>query len=171
MAHFIWILIPVWLATAGWFFGAFARLRGDGKSRRIAAWSWLLGSLMMWVHIVGSYGVAYHWSHLAALEATAQEAQRVTGVSASWGVYVNLIFAIIWTGYSAWLVRSCQAQPTTEPTHWLTLWVNRGVLWFTAGMVFMATVVFETGAVRLLCAIAFAALLTLAIWERGRIRS
>ncbi|MEE2935405.1 MAG: hypothetical protein VYA84_05355 [Planctomycetota bacterium] len=142
------IQIPVWISILAWFVGAVARILGGEKSARVFAWSWLHGSLAMWLHILGSYAIAYHWSHTEALLATAEESERVTGISAGWGVYVNFCFASAWTLYSARLALG-------------GTW-NRGIDWlifaFTAGTVSMATIVFETGLARVASCLGFAIL-------------
>ena len=139
------VLIPVWVSTLAWFVGAAARILGGDKAARVFAWSWLLGSLAMWLHILGSYAIAYHWSHTEALLATAEESERVTGIRAAWGVYVNFCFASAWTLFSARLAAG-------------GTW-NRGIDWlicaFTAGIISMATIVFETGFVRVTSSLGF----------------
>ena len=145
MNQLIGVLIPVWVSTVAWFVGAAARILGGDKAERIFAWSWLLGSLAMWLHIVGSYAIAYHWSHAEALLATAEESERVTGIRAGWGVYVNFCFASAWTLYSLRLV--CGGTWNRA--------VDRIVYLFTAGIVLMATVVFESGTVRVASSLGF----------------
>ncbi len=148
MNQLIGILIPVWVATVAWFIGAAAQFFDGNKAARIFAWSWLLGSLAMWLHILGSYAIAYHWSHTEALLATAEESERVTGIRAAWGVYVNFCFASAWTLYS---IRLTSGGTWNRVIDWL-------IYAFTTGIVLMATVVFETGVVRVASSLGFAIL-------------
>ncbi|MEM9367252.1 MAG: hypothetical protein AAGD07_14770 [Planctomycetota bacterium] len=136
------VYVPVWLALLGWFTGSLARFcdRGEPQSKagRIYRASWFIGSLMIVLHILASYGLVHDWSHQAAIEATAEESERVTGIRAGWGVYVNFAFATIWLAYSiAMIVQRFRMEA-----------VDGFVFWFTAAIVFFATVVFETGLVR-----------------------
>ncbi|WP_182865913.1 hypothetical protein [Stieleria mannarensis] len=134
--------VPVWLALAGWFVGSFARRRDAGVGnptwQTVYCFAWLFGSVMIAFHILASYGLAYGWSHEAAIEATAEESEQVTGIRAGWGVYVNFAFAAVWLGYSTAMAISGRRWPGIDPI----------VFWFTAAIIVSATIVFETGAVR-----------------------
>jgi len=138
MNQLAWVLVPVWISLAAWFVGAVARFGTSGAAHRWYAWCWVIGSVAMWVHIVGSYAVVHGWSHAAAIEATAAESERVTGIRAGWGVYVNFVFAILWSAYSVILVRRSSVPTRSDAM----------VFWFIAAMVSMSTVVFEQGWVR-----------------------
>ncbi len=111
---------------------------------------------MIALHILASYGLANSWSHAAAIEATADESERVTGIRAGWGVYVNFVFATVWMGYSAAM--------TTRKRRWPA--VDQAVFWFTAAIVFSATIVFEAGAVRWLSIAGFTGLIISTLWSR-----
>ncbi|MEM8668534.1 MAG: hypothetical protein AAGG48_13530 [Planctomycetota bacterium] len=152
------VLLPVWVAVTLWFVGAFARVTSGERAERLYAWSWMLGSLAMWIHIFASYAVVYHWCHAEALQATAEESERVTGIRAGWGVYVNFVFALVWSIYSALLVKGGTRQLTTD----------RAVFWFTAAIVLMATVVFEAGAVRIASGVGFLAFCAVALSNARR---
>lgn len=139
----------VWIAVAGWFAGSIAReLARSTESEslfRTYRRCWLAAAVMLCVHIAASYGFVHHWSHAAALKATAQESLAVTGVAAAWGVYVNFVFAAVWLGYSAAMFRV--GRPIVR--------VDSFVFGFTAMIVASATVLFESGIVRYLAAIGF----------------
>lgn len=141
-------MVPVWIAVAAWFVGATLRCIDSPASRRWFGWSWLLGSVVMWVHIYGSYSEVYEWSHELALLETANESERVTGIRASWGVYVNFGFAMMWSVYSIRVVLKGLFNS----------WIDHFVFWFTAVIVLMATVVFEEGVVRYASFAGFAAI-------------
>jgi hypothetical protein len=169
-----WVKPTVWLSLIGWFVGSAARQRcrggehsgGDQSSghdvplvnrwRLLYGWSWLIGAVLVWGHIVASYALVHHWDHAAAIEATARQSAEVTGIRAGWGVYVNFVFAAVWLAYSLLLLRSRRLVP----------WLDRSVFWFTAAIVFSAAVVFESGAVRFLTMAAFVALLVAARFFR-----
>ncbi|WP_372721454.1 hypothetical protein [Novipirellula sp.] len=160
MIRDFFICVPVWLALVGWFVGSFARGRGvqdsGGMRDTVYGYAWLLGSLMIVLHILASYGLAYSWSHAAAIEATADESERVTGIRAGWGVYVNFLFAAVWMGYSIAM--------TTRKRRWPA--VDHAVFWFTAAIIVSATIVFEAGAVRWLSIAAFTGLIISTLWPR-----
>jgi hypothetical protein len=166
------VYATVWLAVGCWFVGAMSRIladrwsfrRGDVGGRhwaleRAYRSCWLLGGILTLVHIAASYGWVHRWSHAAALQATAEESYRVTGIRASWGVYVNFVFAFVWLSYA------------------ITMWVRAGrfnvldalIFWFSALIVFAATVLFESGVLRWLSLAGFVALaFTHAVTVRGR---
>ncbi|EMI20688.1 putative membrane protein [Rhodopirellula maiorica SM1] len=152
--------VPVWLALVGWFVGSFARGRSmqdsGGMWETVYRYAWLFGSLMIALHVLASYGVAHGWSHAAAIEAIADESERVTGIRAGWGVYVNFAFATVWIGYSVAMVIRRRRWPG----------VDQAVFWFTAAIVVSATIVFETGAVRWLSVAGFIGLIISYFWRR-----
>ena len=148
MSVLLFVFIPVWLAVAAWFVGAFARGFDRSWSTRIYAWAWWSGSIAMVVHIVGSYGLVHDWSHAQAVLQTAEESERVTGIRAGWGIYVNFCFAVVWMLYSIGLIRRGVTRVDLDQI----------VFWSTAAIVFMATVVFEDGPVRWAATVGFVSL-------------
>ena len=149
------VYVSVWLALAGWFAGSGCRALGHrdrgGMTEALYRHAWLFGSVMIVLHIIASYAITYQWNHAAAVQATAEESQRVTGIRAGWGVYVNFAFAAIWLGYSMAMTRVGRRLPGFDPA----------VFWFTAAIVFSATVIFEAGAIRSLSLGGFALLMAL----------
>ncbi|MCO8125097.1 hypothetical protein NHH03_25400 [Stieleria sp. TO1_6] len=165
------VFVTVWCAVGCWLGGAVARhvaIDNDAASQRavsriasaqsVYAWTWLIGALCVCVHIAASYGYVHHWDHAAALQATAIESQRVTGISAAWGVYVNFAFAMIWLFYSAAMLRLRRR---------LAGW-DTAVFLFTGGIVLMASVVFESGTVRWMSLAGFAVLAVISLTGRGK---
>lgn len=154
------IYVPVWLALVGWFVGSFARVRNvqdsSGKRETIYYFSWLFGSVMITLHILASYGLAHGWSHAAAIEATAEESEQVTGIRAGWGVYVNFAFAAVWMGYSTAMATHGRRWPS----------IDKIVFWFTALIIVSAAIVFETGVVRWLSVAGFICLMISHRWTR-----
>lgn len=159
MLHASLIYVPVWLALAGWFAGSIARVRSNGNAASSAdvvyRFAWLFGATMIVLHILTSYGIAHDWSHTAAVQATAEESEQVTGIRAGWGVYVNFAFTAIWLGYSVAMVFGRRRWLGIDPL----------VFWFTVAIVFSATVVFEAGAIRWLSATGFVALAVSWVWS------
>lgn len=146
------VLGCVWLSVSAWFAGAIARDADPaGHTERLYRTFWLFGAILILVHIVASYGFVHGWSHAAALAATADESFEVTGVRASWGVYVNFAFATVWLGYSIAMVRAGGR---------IARW-DAAVFVFTALIVASATVVFERGVIRWAATAGFVAIAVL----------
>ncbi|SRR6056297_1326020 len=164
MPEFLLVRVSVWLACVAWFIGALCRLspprlKNDStvsshsltKSEATFAWSWFVGAALLSIHIMASYAFVYHWNHHAALAATAEDSFRVTGVRASWGVYVNFAFAAIWLCYSL----ACLTGKRRRG------WFDSAIYLFLACIVACATILFEVGAVRWTATIAAFILLAL----------
>ncbi|MDV6032944.1 MAG: hypothetical protein F9B45_23230 [Phycisphaera sp. RhM] len=161
MLEFLFVRVSVWLACVAWFAGAFCRLLSARQGKVPAAlparprtveaaygWLWLAGSMFMLIHIAASYGLVHHWSHRDAIEVTARESFRVTGIRVGWGVYVNFLFAMAWLGYSIALVAARRRDKV----------IDRSVYVFLAIILGFATVVFEEGVIRYAALAAFTAL-------------
>ncbi|WP_145384381.1 hypothetical protein [Stieleria neptunia] len=114
-------------------------------------WLWLVGSLLLCIHIAASYGFVHQWSHRDAIEVTARESFRVTGIRAGWGVYVNFLFAMSWLCYSIALVTTGRREKVIDRTLYV----------FLATILGCATVVFEAGVIRYIALAAFIALVVL----------
>lgn len=75
-----------------------------GGHRR--AW-WRAGTLLLIVHVVCAFQFAHHWSHAAALTATARQTAEVTGWSSGMGLWFNYAFIALclngWQGSAVWL--------------------------------------------------------------------
>jgi hypothetical protein len=159
--EFFLVRVSVWLACIAWFTGSGCRLLATNNEpespgsqanaiscRSLYGWSWLAGACLSLIHIAASYGFVYHWSHAAAIEATAIDSFQTTGVRAGWGVYVNFLFAAIWLSYSVAILTGKERIRT----------VDVSVYVFTAAILACATILFEAGIIRYLAAVGFLAL-------------
>lgn len=63
-----------------------------GNLSRIA---WTAGLIFYLLHIVFAYDAFYGWSHRIAIEKTAAETVKVTGLETGIGLWVNYAFALI----------------------------------------------------------------------------
>ena len=84
----------IWLALAAFVAGEVGK-----QQRTISRWAWtvsLAGALLCIAHIVIALGYHHHWSHDAAVEATARQTAAVYGLAWGGGVYVNYVFVAIW---------------------------------------------------------------------------
>lgn len=135
------VAASVWLALmcypAGLFWPWVAH-----RARLRALWS--LGGIAFAVHVVAAFEVHYRWSHAVGIAETARQTEELTGVASGAGLWLNYLFALIWAAdMSAWWL---------APRRYLA----RGRRLFAAEhlfllfMIFNATVIFESGAVRLL---------------------
>ena len=103
----------------------------------------------------------HHWSHARAFEHTAAETQRLLGVRFGYGVYVNHLFAIVWTMDGAlWLLAP---QLHARRSRWLHRIVH-GFLFFIA---FNGAVIFEDRPVRWFGI--FVTLLIAGLWLRRQL--
>lgn len=170
MMSFFLIRVSMWLALSAWFAGAWCRAmrpairfatpkeaRGSA-CERIYRWSWLWSAVATWVHVIASYELVHGWDHQAVLDRTAEESFQATGWRAGWGVYVNFAYAGILLAYSLAML-GCDRRLKI---------LDSSVFWFTTFIVFNAAIVFETGALRVITSLAFAALFALMIYRRFR---
>ncbi len=164
MLEFLLVRVSIWLACVAWFAGSICRLlpasnarqcqgtkRNQKASAAFYAWTWMIGACLLSVHIAASYGFVYHWSHRAAIEATANDSFQTTGVRAGWGVYVNFFFVVIWLCYSLEMLTHGVRHRT----------VDKFIYFFTAAILASATILFETATIRYLSAMGFLTLIGL----------
>lgn len=158
MVELLLVRVSVWIALMAWFLGSAARLLSRERHGRAPdvirnassweqwyRWSWLLSGVMFWLHILASYGVVHGWDHAAALQHTAEESYEVTGIRASWGVYVNFVFAALVLVYPAViLLRNRRIEA-----------IDLLVFLFLSSIVFSATIVFENGILRIVSSMGF----------------
>ena len=83
------------LLTAGFV------LRHRGRER-LARGCWAGGAGLMWVHVLAAFGVRHGWSHAAAVADTARQTEALTGWDWGGGVWVNHLFAAVWSADAAW---------------------------------------------------------------------
>jgi hypothetical protein len=84
----------IWLALA-----AFVAAETGKQQPIVPRWAWpvsLAGALLCVLHIVIAFGHQHHWSHDAAVEATARQTAAVYGLAWGGGVYVNYVFVAVW---------------------------------------------------------------------------
>jgi hypothetical protein len=122
-----------------------------GRSRpailREARLTWTAGCIVLWLHIAAAFHFYHGWSHQAAYEATARDTQATIGWAFGEGVYLNYLFAIVWTMDAAWW---WSVRPRDYPSR--TRWLNRLIHGFLFFIAFNATVTFADGALRVIAA-------------------
>jgi hypothetical protein len=87
------------LAVAGYLFRIWLLLRRPSRSRVPApaeCWAWTVGWLSYAAHVLLAFHFIHDWSHLDAVEHTARETERMTGIRRGEGIWVNYAFTVIW---------------------------------------------------------------------------
>jgi hypothetical protein len=147
----------IWVALAAFVAGEF------GKRRRVVpAWAWrvsLAGALLCIVHILIAFGHRHHWSHDAAVQATARQTASVYGVAWGGGVYVNYVFV------AAWLIELWQWRAQPAKYFARSPAARRAVRTFFFIIIVNAAVVFAAPSRRAAGVVMTAALL--AIWAKA----
>ncbi len=105
---------------------------------------WSLGCACYLAHVILAFECVHHWSHQLALDHTAAETQRVTGLGRGDGIWVNYLFTGIWIADVVRLVFSRQRERETARP------IDIGIQLLFAFIVFNATVVFGPPVYRLL---------------------
>ena len=137
----ILIFTTAWLAGLGYAGGVGLRL-GDGTWSKPASRVWLVGALMMLVHVLLSFHFRHHWSHDAAVFETARQTKELIGWDWGGGVWLNYLLVVVWLGDALWL--------NLAKGHYLSRgkWITWFVQGFLAFMWFNATVVFGSWGAR-----------------------
>jgi hypothetical protein len=145
----------------------FAQLLSNNRPSilREARLAWTAGSVFLWAHLAAAFHFYHHWSHTLAFEDTARQTEELLGFAVGEGVYVNYLFAAVWTADAAywWLagLRRYAARP-----RWITLTVHAFLLFIVAN----ATITFRTGATRWTAVAILLALAALAVVTSRRRR-
>ncbi len=108
---------------------------------REARLAWTAGCALLWVHVAAAFHFYHNWSHTLAFEDTARQTEELLGFAVGEGVYVNYLFAAVWTIDAAywWFAGLCSyaARP-----RWISVTVHAFLLFIVAN----ATITFRTGA-------------------------
>ena len=117
---------------------------------------WTISFLLFLVHVMAATHFVHHWSHMAAYDATSEETRHKLGFAYGAGVYFNYLFLVVWAidVYSMW-------RPAKHPNDAVRALQLAGRLYLLF-IAFNGVVVFKSGWMRVLGAIATALLLGLA---------
>ncbi len=104
-----------------------------GKAVR---WCWTWGSVAFFVHVIVAFHYYHHWSHAKAYE----HVQHASSFGE--GIYVSYFFTVLWAfdAFYWW------GQPTRFANR--PVWLGYSIHGFMLFIVFNATLVFESGAIR-----------------------
>lgn len=97
---------------------------------------WTLAAALHLVHVVCAFQFVHHWSHSAALRATAEQTEELTGLADGRGLFLNYAITALWPldAFSRWLPAAGEQSRRR--------WFHRGIECFVLFMAFNATVVF-----------------------------
>ncbi len=114
-----------------------ARQRSGTRPSLAIASFWTAGWLGLVAHVVCAFHFRHHWSHVAALQHTAQRTAEVTGWYWSGGLYINALFLVFWAVDVGRVWREALGKTPVA-----ALWWRRTVQGLFLFMIFNATVVF-----------------------------
>jgi hypothetical protein len=136
-----------------------AQISSNGRINllREARLVWTAGCALLWAHIAAAFHFYHQWSHTLAFEDTARQTQELLGFAVGEGVYVNYVFAAVWTIDAAYWWLAGLGRYATRP-RWLSLTVHAFLLFIVAN----ATITFRTGASRWIAAAVLLALVVFA---------
>lgn len=140
-------LLTLWtvrLALVAYAVSLWLRMSRQGAKSHMR-WSrlfWTAGFFAFVLHVALAFHFYHHWSHRAAIEATAKETLETVGCDSGSGLYANYLFAIVWgVDVAWWWFRPENYEHRGRATEWtIQSWL--------AFIAFNATVVFGNGAVR-----------------------
>ncbi len=100
--HFL-VALTIWLALGAYVASEMGRagrvtMLGPTGSRVMLT----VGCLLYLAHVATAFATEYAWSHAAAYENTARQAEAVFGLAWGGGLYVNYAFSALWVSEAAW---------------------------------------------------------------------
>lgn len=136
----------IWLNIAAYTVGVVLfSLRGhrpslDSTTRAL----WTIAVIALGAHFVSAYHFYHSWSHAAAYTETARQTAEVFRINWGGGLFINYALLSIWTiDVSLWWANGIESYRRRTPWSLVMTW--HSILIF---ILFNATVVFKTGAVR-----------------------
>jgi hypothetical protein len=145
-------------------FALLLRLQSEASMGRWLKYVWTASFVMCALHVLAAFHFVHDWSHSAAYLATAEETRTKLGFAYGAGVYFNYFFLVVWGVDVCWTW--CSNKNSTRSTPWVIL-AGR---WYLLFIAFNSVVVFKSGWLRAIGAIATLVLLGIAIRNR-RLRS
>jgi hypothetical protein len=97
--------LTAWLAVAAYASASAGLLLRRGRDLGGPGWPrvvWTLGCLVFLAHVACAFGFVHGWSHADAYRATAGQTAEMTGVNWGGGIYLNYLFAALWSADTAW---------------------------------------------------------------------
>jgi len=136
--------VPVWVTLIAYFAGAvlITISRRKPQLERTARWAWTIAVISLLVHVGFAYHFYHGWSQESAYRETARQTALVTGLEWGGGLYINYFLILCWIFDVGWWWRGLEQYRRRSAT--------LAVIWqaFLIFVIFNATVVFKTGALR-----------------------
>lgn len=150
----------IWIALICYFAATVARLLPGAGRAGLARWLWTVGCLAYVVHVICAFQFYHAWSHEAAEADTARQTAEVTGWNWGGGIWFNYLFTLAWIVDVVRMWRNVEFRTVglcSADAAWQA---------FFFFMIFNATIVFESGAVRWLGIVGCLAIATLFVRSR-----
>src|SRR5262249_20786946 len=77
------------------YLGGWLTLR-DARWLNASRWIWTIGCGLFLAHVAGAFHFVHHWSHAAAWQDTAEQTEKLIGVSFGDGIYFSYLFLVTW---------------------------------------------------------------------------
>jgi hypothetical protein len=135
----------IWAALLGYAIGAAVLLVARHELRRssLARLAWTLGCVAYLGHVYSAFQFYHGWSHASAFEETARQTRETVGWEVGEGLFVSYFFTAVWLADVIWWWRAGD-ENYLRRSRVFTIALHT----FFFFVVFNATVVFESGAVR-----------------------
>lgn len=119
------------------FAGAIALFLAGAKHDPRPRLVWTLGCALLWVHVCLAFALVHHWSHARAIQFTATQTKRLTGIDAGFGIYFNYLFMLVWAmDCGVWWIGGLQAYRTRSRAVTITVYAFLCFITFNAAVVF-----------------------------------
>ena len=142
--------------------------RRPPASTILSRWTWTVGCGLFLAHVISAFEFYHGWSHAHAFQDTAEKTAAAIGWRFGGGIYVNHLFALVWTADVLWswlAPNSYRRRPA---------WATAMLIGFMLFIAVNGLIVFKSGAVRWVSITALCTLLALwgaMLWVRIRGRS
>jgi hypothetical protein len=120
---------------------------------RATRWFWTWGAIVYLIHVLVAFHFYHHWSHAKAFDHVAHASRFGEGI------YVSYFFTVLWTVDAGWWWASPQSY-VQRP-----VWISRMIHVFMLFIVVNATMIFETGIVRIMGAAMLASFALAIAWR------
>src|SRR5262249_18531621 len=137
-----------------------------GRNRTVwlrgARLAWTIGCTAFLAHVICAFSFYHHWSHSAAYEETARRTEELVGVYWGGGLYLNYLFAVLWTVDVVYWWRNLDRSRGRR--------IRIAIQVYLAFIAFNATVVFGSGMIRWL-GMGATLLLVILVWRHCKRQS
>ena len=94
--------VTIWLALGLYAAAQIVRRRMPTTTSWVSPWLLTCGWGLFVSHVVLSFGVHYDWSHATAYAETAAQTEALTGWRTGGGLYLNILFGVVWGLEACW---------------------------------------------------------------------